>query len=108
MTKTTITTIRCDICGREDAKSHSFVYDRLPAGAGSSENFYHEVDLCLIHFDELVHKFGHPNEHRSRYQDRAEARAYGVKVKAWTEAEAMVWGRMTPDERHLAFSIEEV
>ena len=108
MAKETITTITCDICGRAGAKSHSFVYDRRCDAAGSMENVWHDVDLCAIHFGALVLKFGHPREHSSRYQGREKARAYGVKVKAWTEAEAMVWEHMTPDERYLAISIEEL
>lgn len=104
MVKEVIT--KCDVCGREGAKRHSFVYDRRMDAAGSMENIYHDVDLCVIHFDELVLKFGHPREHRSRYQDRAAARAYGRRVKQWAEVKA-VWKRMTPEERQLAISIEE-
>lgn len=106
MAKETIT--RCDICGREGAKSHSFLYDRRCDAASSMENVYHDVDLCSIHFDELVRKFGHPRKHRSRYQGRAEARAYGTKVKEWTEAEAGVWERMTADDRDVALDIENL
>jgi hypothetical protein len=106
MAKEVITKITCDICGRSDAISHSFLYDRRMDAAGSMENVSYDVDLCTIHFDALVGLFGHPSGYRSRYQGREKAREYGRKVMTWIDAEIGVWRRMTPDERKLAISIE--
>ena len=106
MAKETTVVINCDICGAAGAESHSFFYDRRCDPAGSMENVYYDVDLCGVHFAELVRKHGHPREHRVRLVDRSKARAYGIAAKDWIELMVAIWAKMTPDERSLALAIE--
>lgn len=103
MVKKIVTTCYCDMCKRE-AKSYSFVYDRVADAAGGMENLYYDVDLCSSHFAELVRKHGRPDDHRLRL-GRSSAIAYGSKVKIWAEMQIKIWAKMSNEERGLALAI---
>ncbi len=106
MAKEIITTISCDICGGTDAGSHSFLYDRIADAAGSMEDVYYDVDLCTMHFGELVRVHEHPRGYRQRLVNRSRAIAYGSRVKDWIELQKGIWKKKTPEERKLALDIE--
>lgn len=44
-----LTIICCDICNKEGAHETSFFVGRFPGPAGSSEDHYEQMDLCLEH-----------------------------------------------------------
>ncbi len=106
MVKEIRTSIRCDICGGGDAESHCFRCGRRTDAAGSMENVYYDVDLCTLHFGELVRKHGDPADYRQRLVGRSREIAYGSGVKDWIELQKVIWKKMTPDERNLALAIE--
>ncbi len=101
-------TVSCDICGAENAVSHSFVYDRVADAAGGMENLYYDIDLCSAHFAELVSKHGHPRDNRWRRVGKRATIAYGSGVKEWAEMQADIWPTMSKDDQRLALAIWEL
>ena len=108
MAKTTVTTCSCDICNREGAKGHSFFFDRVMDVAGGMENEYYNVDLCPMHFREIVRKYGDPKKYSRLAVGRPQAMRYGSTVKGWIEMQKIIWSKMSNDERRLALQIEEL
>lgn len=108
MSREVITIIKCDICERAEAKSYFFVYDQKMKTAGSMENVYYPIDLCDIHFDEIVRKYGHPQDYKESAVGRHKSLAYGRKVRSWTEQQIDVFFAMSSEEKKLALQIEEL
>ena len=108
MVKAVTEIVYCDICVEAGAKEYSFVYDRRCDAAGSMENWWHDADLCAVHFNELVRVNSHPDQHRIRVVGRSGAIAYGAKVKEWIESYRDIWGKMSPAEKRLSVQIERL
>ena len=108
MVKRIVTDYICDICDKENSESHSFLYDRRMDAAGSMENEYYDVDLCPMHFSELVRKNGKPKDYRQSQVGRKRAMQYGYRVKTWIEMQKTIWNKMSRDERVLATKIEQL
>ena len=106
MSKITTVTTCCDICKREGAESHSFFFDRRMDAAGSMDNEYYNVDLCSIHFREIVRKCGDPKKYSWSVVGRPRAIRYGSDVKEWIEMQKIIWSRMSSSEWSLALQIE--
>ena len=108
MVKKIITIIRCDICDREEAKEFGFRYDRRMDAGGSMENVYYDADLCRIHADAVFHLHGHPDDYSERTVGRSKSLEYNSKIREWIEQQIDVWGNLSPDEKYLALTIEDL
>ena len=100
MVKEVTEVVRCDICGDSPAKRLGFAYERRMDAAGSMENVYYDIDLCVLHKYEVHRIIGTCDQsmkQKLRFMSRSERWDLRLKIEGIRRA----WRKMPAKEQEL-------